>query len=183
MGFPLFANICWFSLVCLAFWLFGAAGLAWGRGSHQWQWPAEAKKCEIMEDQNEKCHTNTNRHLVLCQAQDLPVYSLPLVSVEQLQEMVVWAGPYPPALHKAHRGLLLIFFIRSVWGRPGAPQRTSAYIPYRKCMKSVGKWNRSSTEEFSLYSLSEVCEISEEIDQELHRGILLIFFIESVLYQ
>jgi hypothetical protein len=41
-------------------------------------------------------------------------------------------------------------------------------------MKSVRKETRSSTEDFCLYSVLEVCETSKEIDQELHRGLLLL---------
>jgi hypothetical protein len=42
------------------------------------------------------------------------------------------------------------------------------------------KWNRSSPEDFCLYSLLTVHGISEEIDQELHEGLLLIFLIRSI---
>ena len=45
-------------------------------------------------------------------------------------------------------------------------------------MKSVRKYTRSSTEDFCLYSLLKMFGISKEIDQELHRGLLLIFFIK-----
>jgi hypothetical protein len=44
-------------------------------------------------------------------------------------------------------------------------------------MKSARKQTRSSTEDFCVYSSSEVFEINKEIDQELHRGLLLIFHI------
>ena len=57
-----------------------------------------------------------------------------------------------------HRGLQLILLIESVRDQegngPGAPQTTSAYIPYE-----------------------EVFEISKEINQEFHTGLLLIFLI------
>ena len=83
-----------------------------------------------------------------------------------------------------HRGLLLIFIIGSVWKQlwngPGAPQRASAYIPYWKCVESIKKYTRSSTADFCLHSWLKVCEISREMDQELHRGLLFIFTAESV---
>jgi hypothetical protein len=79
-----------------------------------------------------------------------------------------------------HRGLLLIFLTESVrnWkeNTTGAPERTSAHTPY-ECKKSERKSTRSSTEGLCLYPLLEVEEISKGIDQELHRGLLLIFLI------
>jgi hypothetical protein len=47
-------------------------------------------------------------------------------------------------------------------------------------MKSARKYTRSSTEDFCIYSLLEVYEISKEINQELHRGLLLIFPIRRI---
>ena len=72
-----------------------------------------------------------------------------------------------------HRGLLLIFFIESLLNqkgnKPGAPPRASAY------KKSIRKQTRSSTGDFCLHSLLKVYEISEQINQELHGGLLLAF--------
>jgi hypothetical protein len=47
-------------------------------------------------------------------------------------------------------------------------------------MKAVREETRSSTEDFCLYSVLTVYEISKERDQELHTGLLLIFLIRSV---
>ena len=89
------------------------------------------------------------------------------------------------------RGLLHIFLIVSVWSHGGsgrrAPQATSAYIPYCKCMESLRKWIKSSTrasahspyykcmgwlrkwtEDFCLDFLLEVYGPSQERDQALH---------------
>ena len=41
------------------------------------------------------------------------------------------------------------------------------------------KWNRSSTEDFGLYSLLKYYEFIEEIDPDLHKGLLLILPIKS----
>ena len=48
-----------------------------------------------------------------------------------------------------------------------------------KVCKSVGKWNRISTQDFCMYSSLNVYRISKEMDQELHRRLLLIFFLKS----
>ena len=83
--------------------------------------------------------------------------------------------------------LLLIFLIKSARNQkgniPGAPQRTSAYIPCQKCMESVMTQTRSSTEDFCSYSSLEVYAISKEIDQELQKGLLLIFLNKHVWNQ
>ena len=47
-------------------------------------------------------------------------------------------------------------------------------------MESAGKWIRSSKEDFCIYSLLYVYDLMEEVDEELHRGLLLIFLIASV---
>ena len=51
----------------------------------------------------------------------------------------------------------------------------SAYIPHQKCVESARKWIRSSIEDLCLYSLREVNGITEEMDLEPHRRLLLIF--------
>jgi hypothetical protein len=45
-------------------------------------------------------------------------------------------------------------------------------------MEEVRPWTRSSTEDFCLYSSSEMYRISKFIDQELDTGLLLILLIE-----
>jgi hypothetical protein len=50
-------------------------------------------------------------------------------------------------------------------------------------MEAVRKWRRSSTEDLCLYSLLRVYRINIEMDQELHKGLLLIFLIRSVSNQ
>ena len=45
-------------------------------------------------------------------------------------------------------------------------------------MNSIRKWTRGSTEFVCLYSSSQVYGNSKEVDQELHRVLLLIFLIE-----
>ena len=83
--------------------------------------------------------------------------------------------------HELHGARLLIVLIIHVWNqqgnKSGAPP---AYISYQECKKSERKYTRSSTEDFCLYPSSKVCSISREIDQELHRGPLLIVLIKSV---
>jgi hypothetical protein len=46
-------------------------------------------------------------------------------------------------------------------------------------MESVNIWTRSSTKDFCLYSLLRY-GISEEMYQEFHRGLLLLFFTKTV---
>jgi hypothetical protein len=46
-------------------------------------------------------------------------------------------------------------------------------------MNSGRKWTRSSTESVCLYSFSQVYGNSKEMDQELHRVLLLIFVIQT----
>jgi hypothetical protein len=50
-------------------------------------------------------------------------------------------------------------------------------------MESVRKWKKSSTEDLCLYSLLKVYGISEEMDQEPHKGFMRTLSIESVLHQ
>ena len=50
-------------------------------------------------------------------------------------------------------------------------------------MGSVGKWTRRSTEDLCLYSLLKVYGISWEMDQQLHRGLLLILLTRSAWNQ
>jgi hypothetical protein len=47
-------------------------------------------------------------------------------------------------------------------------------------MTSVRKYTSSSTEDFCLYSILEMYEISKEVEQELHRGLLLVFLSKGV---
>ena len=47
-------------------------------------------------------------------------------------------------------------------------------------MGSVRKWTSSCPEDFCLYSVLKVSGISKDMDQELPRGLLLIFLITSV---
>ena len=62
------------------------------------------------------------------------------------------------------------------WGHePTAPHRTSAYILYKQCIKSVRRYNRSSTEDFYVQPLSKVYEPSRERNQDFHRGLLFVF--------
>ena len=74
-----------------------------------------------------------------------------------------------------HRGLLLLFFtktVHSVWNQqvngPWVPHRTPAHIPHQKCMETVGKWTRSSTEDSCLYCLLGMYGINGDMDHEMH---------------
>ena len=86
-----------------------------------------------------------------------------------------------------HRGLMLILPIKSVWNQwgngSGAPQRIYAYTLYWECIASVRKWSRSCPDEFCSNSLLEVYQISNEMDQELHRGFMFISSIKNVWNQ
>ena len=77
---------------------------------------------------------------------------------------------------------LLIFFIKNArnqsGNQTGSPLCSHSLLNRKQ---SVRKWARSSTEDFCLSV--EVYGISEELKQQLHRGLLLIFFIKRVRNQ
>ena len=62
---------------------------------------------------------------------------------------------------------------------PLLTKHTLATIPLWKCMGSAGKWTSRSTEYFCWDWLLKNNAISKQINQELHRGLLLICLMQS----